>query len=110
VGPARRTPEMAVSRRRRVPPRAVVLAPAVAVVCLVVVIVCLVIASEAVRAAADGTTASAGVLGLPLFVGFHEGGRVGVHGEWRLAVLAVLPVAAAVVAVLAGRIRRPSQR
>ncbi|MBT1635057.1 transcriptional regulator [Clavibacter michiganensis] len=87
-----------------------VVAVVVAVVCVAVAIACLVTATEAVRAAPDGTTAAGGVLGLPLFVGFHEGGRIGVHVAWGLAVLVLLPAAATVMALVVGRTRRRATR
>ncbi|MFT7710816.1 transcriptional regulator [Clavibacter tessellarius] len=96
--------------RRRVPPRWIVSGSVVAVVCVAVAIACLVTATEAVRAAPDGTTAAGGVLGLPLFVGFHEGGRIGVHVTWGLAVLVLLPAAATVMALVVGRTRRRATR
>lgn len=105
----RRTPAMA-GARRRVPPRWVAIGSIVAVVCVAAAIACLVTATEAVRAAPDGTTAARGILGLPLFVGFRAGGRIGVHLGWGLAVLVVLPAAAAVVVLVVGRIRRATRR
>lgn len=106
---SRRTPD-ALGARRRVPPRWVVIGFAVAAVCAAVAIAGLVTATEAVRAAPDGTTSPGVMLGLPLFVGFHEGGRIGVHVGWGLIVLVVLPAAAAVIALVVGRMLRAARR
>ncbi|MFJ4037504.1 transcriptional regulator [Microbacterium sp. NPDC090007] len=53
--------------------------------------------SESARAASDGAVIPAEFIGLPLFAGFHREGRFGVHPEWGLFVILIVP---AVVGIL----------
>ncbi|WP_295791839.1 transcriptional regulator [uncultured Microbacterium sp.] len=53
--------------------------------------------SESARAASEGAVIPAGFVGLPLFEGFHDGGRFGVHLEWGLLVMLIGPAIVGIV-------------
>lgn len=53
--------------------------------------------SESARAASEGAVIPAAFVGLPLFEGFHSEGRFGVHPEWGLLVMLIVP---AIVGIL----------
>ncbi|WP_231563150.1 hypothetical protein [Microbacterium mangrovi] len=60
-------------------------------------------ASQAARDAADGALIPMSFLGLPLFEGFHVDGRFGVHPEFGLLVLLIVPAIAGVVIASVGK-------
>lgn len=69
-------------------------------------------AAESARYAAGEVVMPVDFLGLPLFEGFRSAGRLGVHAEWGVPVMALMFVAAvATLTVLRrrDRHRRPSR-
>ena len=63
--------------------------------------------SGAARAASDGTSLPSGFLGLPLFEGFHADGRFGVHPQWGLLVLLIVPAVVGIALSLVALRRLP---
>lgn len=56
--------------------------------------------SATARAASDGARIPGLFLGMPLFTGFHDQGRFGVHPEWGLLALLIVPAAVGIVMTL----------
>ena len=54
-------------------------------------------AAESARHAAGDVVMSVGLFGLPLFEGFRSAGRLGVHAQWGVPVMAVMFLTAATV-------------
>lgn len=78
------------------PDRPLVLRPlsvalALWVVALAVTLTVFVQVSEAARTAVATVVFSGSFIGLPLFEGFRNDGRIGVHLEWGLLVMLVVP-------------------
>lgn len=61
-----------------------------------------VLASQNAREAADGALIPMRFLGLPLFEGFHDDGRFGVHPEFGLLVLLIVPAVVGIVVAVVG--------
>ena len=75
---------------------------------LAIVLTLFVQASEAAKTAPDGATIAKTLLGAPDLSGFHEGGNFGVHLEWGMLLLLLIPLfcGLAVAALSLGARRR----
>lgn len=62
-------------------------------IALVVTASCFIGVSSAARAATDNTEIPGNVLGIPLFVGFHVNGHFGVHVQWGVLLMLLVPAA-----------------
>lgn len=76
---------------RLVAPRPLTVASALWAVALVVTLTVFVQVSEAARTAVATVVIPGSFVGLPLFEGFRKDGRIGVHPEWGLLVMLVVP-------------------
>ncbi|WP_275801258.1 hypothetical protein [Microbacterium sp. Kw_RZR3] len=100
-----------VSARRNPDPMTIAvatIAAATAVLVLAATTAAFFFAAESARYAAGDVVMPVDLLGLPLFEGFRNAGRLGVHAEWGVPVMALMFVAA--VATLTVLRRRERHR
>ncbi len=69
-------------------------------VALAVTLTVFVQVSEAARAAVATAIIPGSFVGLPLFEGFRDDGRIGVHPQWGLLVMLVVPAVLGIVTFL----------
>lgn len=78
---------------RLIAPRALTVASALWAVALAVTLTVFVQVSEAARTAVATVVIPGSFVGLPLFEGFRDDGRIGAHPQWGLLVMLVVPAA-----------------
>ncbi|WP_270352218.1 transcriptional regulator [Microbacterium testaceum] len=78
-------------------------ASALWVVALAITLTIFVQVSEAARTAVASGVIPGSFIGLPLFEGFRNDGRIGVHPEWGLLVMLVVPAVLGILIALGVR-------